>query len=65
MLKLTETVRQVIRKYPVTRTNNVLLVQAIWCLQKQAGDANLFDPASILRIRQRIIGENHHETKIT
>jgi hypothetical protein len=63
MLKLTETVRQVVRKYPVTRTDNVLLVQATWCLQKQAGDDNLFDPASILRVRQRITGGKHCETK--
>ena len=63
MLKLTETVRQVIHKYPSARTNNVLLVRATWHLQTQAGESNLFDPASILRVRQRLIGGKHHENK--
>lgn len=54
MRSATDTVRHVIRIHPDAKWDNVSLIKKCWALQEHDGNTELFDPASLLRIRARV-----------
>ena len=56
MRSLIDTVRYVVRKHPEAQYDNVVLTQQCWAEQIADGNTNLFDPASLIRTRQRLKG---------